>query len=81
MAPTRVFTWVSAQRPKAAEPPALFISATMIPSRIRNRKMPTFQASATPEIRPSLMMVSSAPMGEKFAASRPPTTMPRKREE
>ena len=39
------FTCLEAQRPKAAEPPALFISETMLPNTTRNTRMPTFHGS------------------------------------
>ena len=45
-APTRVWMFFSAQRPKAALPPAKLTSATMMPSRTRKRKMPALSAIA-----------------------------------
>ena len=44
-APTLVLICFDAQRPNAAEPPALFIMATMMPKSTRNIKIPTFQLS------------------------------------
>ena len=43
--------------------------------------MPTFQASATPAMKPSLMITSSVFTGANPATSAAPTTMPRKSEE
>ena len=40
-APTRLLMFFAAQRPKAAEPPALFIRHTMAPRMTRNTRMPT----------------------------------------
>ena len=68
-----------AKRVEAAEPPVALTSATITPRITRKRKMPALSAMAA--VRPSLMMVSSAPMGLKSVASRAPTTMPMKREE
>ena len=44
-APAREWMWVEAQRPKAAEPPALFIRATRMPSITRKIRMPTLLLS------------------------------------
>ena len=73
-APAWVLMCVSAQRPKAAEPPAAFTSATMIPSRTRKRKMPALSAIAA--MRPSLTTASSAATGAKFVVNSAPTTTP-----
>ena len=77
-APTLVLMFLAAQRPNAAEPPAAFTRATMMPSSTRNRKMPALSEMAA--TRPSLTIMSSAPMGEKFCANSAPTVMPINRE-
>ena len=77
MAPALVRMFFSAQRPKAAEPPAAFTSATRMPSSTRNRKMPALSARAV--MRPSLMMRSTVFTGAKSAAKRAPRTTPTKR--
>ena len=53
----------------------------MMPSSTRNMKMPAFQPSAMAPMKPSLIMVSSAPTGLKPAANSAPTRMPTNREE
>ena len=78
-APTRVWIFSSAQRPKAALPPAKLTSATMMPSRTRKRKMPALSATAV--TRPSLTIMSIVAMGEKLQANSAPITTPMKREE
>ena len=40
-APTRVLMCFAAQRPKAAEPPARFMSETIAPRMTRKMRMPT----------------------------------------
>ena len=77
-APTFVLMFFEAQRPKAAEPPAAFTNATMMPSSTKNRKMPALSEIAA--TKPSLTIISSAPMGEKPFANSAPTTIPIKRE-
>ena len=64
MAPARVLMWVSAQRPKAAEPPARLMSATMAPRMTRKSMMPAL--SATAGTMPSLMMASRPVIGLKL---------------
>ena len=76
--PTRDLTWVPAQRPNAAAPPALLTRATSMPSTTRKMKMPAL--SATAGTMPSPTMVSSVVTGLKPATSRAPMTMPTKSE-
>ena len=57
-APTRLLMWVSAQRPKAALPPALLIRATITPRMTRNRKIPAVPSTA--EMIPVLTTWSTA---------------------
>ena len=78
-APTRVWMFFSAQRPKAALPPARLTSATMMPSRTRKRKMPALSATAV--MRPSLTIISIVATGEKLQAKSAPMTTPMKRDE
>ena len=81
MAPVRVWTCLTAQRPKAAEPPAALTSATMMPSRTRNMKMPAFQPSAMAPMKPSEIMVSRESTRLKPPTNSEPTTMPMNRDE
>ena len=74
MAPARVLMWVSAQRPKAAEPPARLMSATMAPRMTRKSMMPAL--SATAGVSPSFTMASSAPSGLKLEKNSAPSKMP-----
>ena len=46
-APTLVLICLEAQRPKADEPPAVFIMATMMPKSTKKIKIPTFPLSAS----------------------------------
>ena len=50
--PIFVLTCCDAHLPKAAEPPALFISDTMAPRMTRNTRMPTFHGSDRQLIMP-----------------------------
>ena len=59
-APIFVLMCFEAQRPKAADPPALFISDTIEPKTTRNTMMPTFHGSDRQEIRPYCL--ASAPV-------------------
>ena len=63
-APARLWMWVEAQRPKAAEPPALFISATRMPSMTRKARMPTL-----PESDSLVIMTPSSLKNRVFSAS------------
>ena len=78
IAPTRVLMFFSAQRPKAALPPARLTSATMMPSSTRNRKMPALSPIAA--MRPSLTTVSSVATGLKFDTNSAPSSTPAKSE-
>ena len=78
-APTRVWMFFSAQRPKAALPPAKLTSATMMPSRTRKRKMPALSAIAA--MMPSLTIMSIVATGAKPQAKSAPITTPIKRDE
>ena len=65
MAPVRDFMWVFAHLPKAAEPPARLISATMMPSITRNINIP--DVPATDSISPFLTSASTASTALKLA--------------
>ena len=91
----RLFTRCVAHSAKAAEPPALFMRATMVPSMTRKMSMPTFQLSAmecmmpydaalSPSPTVSLsrcMMKPSRPVPLPMAKKTAPMTTPMKREE
>ena len=79
-APILVFTCFEAHLPNAAEPPALLMRATIMPSNTRNIKIPALPETA--EIKPSVVILSIAWMGLKFLTDkRPPTKIPTKSEE
>ena len=61
IAPMRLLMRRAAQAPNAAEPPALFTSATMMPSITRNRKMPAFHESASALMKPTPCAASPSP--------------------
>jgi hypothetical protein len=71
--PMRARMFFSAQRAKAALPPARFTRPTMMPSSTKNRKMPALPEIAAIYAVSSLMTAFSAPTGEKFATKRAPT--------
>ena len=80
-APQRVFTALVAQRPKAAEPPALFIRSTMMPSITRKIRMEMSMALIMPTPSPAPTKFTTICQGWKFASSRAPARQPRNREE
>ena len=72
-----------AQRPKAAEPPALFIRATRMPSMTRNTRMPTLLLSDSLAIMPPSLWkkrVFRASSRFPLAYSSAPEAMPTSRE-
>ena len=82
-APPRVFTDFLAQRPKASEPPVLFIRSTMMPRMTRNTMMamlPESETVVTIPLSPSTSCTSVS-QGAKLLTSRAPTRQPRNREE
>ena len=60
-APIFVLMCFDAQRPKAAEPPALFISDTIEPSTTRNTIMPTFHGLDRHEMSPYCLASEPVP--------------------
>ena len=80
-APERVFTDFLAQRPKAAEPPALFIRSTMMPRMTRKIKMEMSMALIIPTEPLAPMKLMAVFQGSKSASSRAPTRQPRNKEE
>ena len=80
-APRRVVTALEAQRPKAAEPPALFIRSTMMPSITRKIRMEMSMALIMPTPSPAPTKFTTICQGWKFASSRAPARQPRNREE
>ena len=82
-APARDLTVFFAQRPKASEPPVLFIRSTMMPSTTRKTMMAMLPESATVVTIPLSPSTSctSVFQGWKLLTSRAPTRQPRNREE
>ena len=80
-APTRDLTAFLAQRPNAAEPPALFIRSTMMPRTTRKIRMEMSMALIMPTPSPAPMKFTTVCQGSKSASSRAPTRQPRNREE
>ena len=74
MVPVRVFTWRAAHLPKAAEAPVALTRATIMPSRMRNRKLPALPDMAG--TKPSLTMAFTVSTGWKPVTKSAPTTMP-----
>ena len=78
-APARDLTDLVAQRPKAAEPPPLFIRSTMMPSSTRNITMEK-SALATMPRSPDAISITVF-QGLNWVYSRVPTSTPINREE
>ncbi len=83
-APTRLWMCRDAHAPKAAEPPTLFIRATIIPRMTRKIRMPTLPEPDSLETIPpsslkSRVLIVSSRL--PFAYSRAPVTIPTNKEE
>ena len=79
-APARLLMRLEAHVPKAAEPPARFISCTIVPRMTRKTSMPTFHLSASTVMMPFGNVCSRVATGLKSALSRAPVSMPRNSE-
>ena len=75
-APARLLMRSAAHTPKAVEPPARFISCTIVPSITMKTSMPTFHLSASTVIMPFGNSWLSISTGSKSVMSKAPDSMP-----
>ena len=79
-APTRVLMPFAANRPKAAEPPALFIRLTMAPRITKNTRIPTLLSSVRTPMMPSWKIWTTVRSKLPPEYRIPPTAIPINRE-
>ncbi len=79
IAPKRDLMCFDAHIPNAAEPPARFISATIMPSTTRKINIPDCPSTAV--INPSLTIASIVESPPNEVDKSPPTTIPINKEE